>query len=301
MASDTYYGAIEAGGTKFVCAVGAGPHAVDAQIRIPTTTPSETFQAVVDFFRSHTAGRRLDAIGIASFGPIDLNPGSETYGYITSTPKPGWKNANFVGTIRNAFDVPIGFDTDVNGAVLAEHKWGAAQDVNSAVYYTIGTGIGGGGIANGQLLHGLMHPEMGHMRLKISDDEVDGFNGACPYHGNCFEGLASGPAMQARWQTPAEQLPIGHPAWTLEAGYIAQAMVNTACILSPERIILGGGVMQQEHLFPMVHKQFMDTMQGYIASVSSAAAVENYIVAPGMGDLVGLGAGFALAEAALLI
>jgi fructokinase len=188
---------------------------------------------------------------VASFGPLDLNPRSPTYGCITSTPKPGWSDVDLVRPIRQAFNVPIGFDTDVNAAALAEWRWGAAQGLQSFVYLTIGTGIGGGGLINGQRMHGLIHPEMGHLRIP-HDLAGDPFPGACPFHGDCLEGLASGPAFIARWGQPAETLPDDHPAWRLEAQYLSLALVNIICTLSPQRLILGGGVMQRQRLFPLI-------------------------------------------------
>ena len=183
------YGGIEAGGTKFVCAVGSGPDDIRAQTQFPTTTPGETLARAIDFFRAQPPN--LAAIGIASFGPVDPNPASPTFGYITTTPKPGWAQTDFAGAIRRALDLPVGFDTDVNGAALAEYRWGAAQGLDTFIYLTIGTGLGGGGLINGCPMHGLIHPEMGHIRLP-HDWEADPFPGTCPYHGDCLEGLAAG-------------------------------------------------------------------------------------------------------------
>jgi fructokinase len=204
------YGGIEAGGTKFVCAVGSGPHDVRAEARFPTTNPAETIGRAIDFFRRQ-AGPGLAAIGIASFGPVDPSPGSPTFGYITTTPKPGWANTDLAGPVGRALGVPVGFDTDVNGAALGEYRWGAAQGCDTFVYLTVGTGIGGGGMAGGKLMHGLLHPEMGHMRLP-HDLAADPFPGICPFHSDCLEGLASGPAIEARWSQRAETLPPDHPA-----------------------------------------------------------------------------------------
>ncbi len=239
------YGGVEAGGTKFICAVGTGPGDVRESTRIDTTTPEMTLREMLAFFRAASArAGTLDAVGIGSFGPVDLHAGSPTFGYITSTPKAGWANVDLRGAVREAFGVPVAFDTDVNAAALAEWRWGAAQHLDTFIYLTIGTGIGGGGLVNGRLMHGLVHPEMGHVRLP-HDLTVDPFAGVCPFHGDCLEGLASGPAMNARWLQPAESLPNDHPAWALEARYLAFALVNFICTLSPQRIVIGGGVMTQ--------------------------------------------------------
>ena len=217
------YGAIEAGGTKFICLVGSGPDDIRARARIPTTTPDETLSAVLEFFQENGAG--MQALGVAAFGPLDLNKDSSTYGYITTTPKPDWSNTDLLGPLQAALDIPIAFDTDVNGAALGEGRWGAAQGLDDFVYLTVGTGIGGGAMVNGKLLHGAQHPEMGHMLLP-HDRQQDPFDGICPFHGDCLEGLANGPAIQVRWGQPANDLPADHPAWELEAHYLAMACTN---------------------------------------------------------------------------
>ncbi|WP_025745891.1 ROK family protein [Kallotenue papyrolyticum] len=292
------FGAIEAGGTKFVCAIGSGPDDVRATTRFPTTTPAETLARTIAFFREYQQQEgRLAAIGIGSFGPIDPDPRSPTYGRITATPKPGWANTDIVGAIRAALGVPVAFDTDVNAAVLGEARWGAAQGLTNAVYITVGTGIGGGALVNGQLVHGLVHPEMGHMRLP-RDAARDPFAGVCPYHGDCWEGLASGPALAARWGQPAETLPSEHPAWALEAHYLALALVNIICVLSPQRIILGGGVMQQQQLFPLIHHETRALLNGYIRSPALSEAIETFIVPPGLGGRSGQLGALALAQQA---
>jgi len=242
--TSSLYGGVEAGGTKMVCAVGTGPTDIRAETRFPTTTPAETIARMLEFFREQNARVKLSAVGVASFGPIDPDPSSATFGYITSTPKAGWANTDLAGPLAKALDVPIGFDTDVNGAALGEYRWGAAQGLHTLVYLTIGTGIGGGVMAEGRLVHGLLHPEVGHMRIP-HDLGADPFPGICPFHGDCFEGLACGPAVTARWGRPSHDLPAGHPAWQLEAYYIALALNNLICALSPQRIVLGGGIMQQ--------------------------------------------------------
>ncbi len=290
------WGGIEAGGTKFVCAVGTGPNDVRAEVRFATTTPTETLGRAITFFREQTSRLgELAAIGIASFGPIDPKPGSATYGYITTTPKPGWGHIDFAGTVSRELGVPVGFDTDVNVAALGEWRWGAGQGLANLIYLTIGTGIGGGGLMNGRLMHGLVHPEMGHMRLP-HDREADPYTGHCPYHGDCFEGLASGPAMADRWGQAAHTLPEDHQAWPLEAHYLALALVNIVCTLSPERIILGGGVMSHGQLLPMIRRDAQRLLNQYVQSPAVLGQIDEYIVAPGLGNLSGVLGAFALAE-----
>ena len=291
----TLYGGIEAGGTKFVCVVGTGPDDIRARTRFPTTTPEETLSQAVDFFRPFAA--ELAGIGVGSFGPVDLNPRSSTYGYITTTPKPGWQNTNVKGYLEEALRVPVAFETDVNAAAWGEHRWGAAQDVDTFVYITVGTGIGGGAMVNGQLVHGLLHPEMGHMRIP-HDREADPFDGICPFHGDCLEGLASGPAVAARWGQRGETLPPDHPAWDLEARYLGLAVANLVCTLSPQRIILGGGVMHQRHLFPRIRQVVQDALAGYVNSPALKEAIEDYIVPPGLGDHAGVLGALALTQRA---
>jgi fructokinase len=292
------WGGIEAGGTKFVCAVGTGPDDLRAVVRIPTTTPEATIAQTLAFFQEQTRQQGpLAALGIASFGPVELHPGSPTYGFITSTPKPGWRNADVAGPLRRALNVPVGFDTDVNGAALGENRWGAAQGLDTFIYMTIGTGIGGGGLINGRLMHGLLHPEMGHFLLP-HDSQADPFPGGCPFHGDCFEGLASGPALEKRWGQRAESLPADHPAWALEAHYIALALMNYICTLSPQRIILGGGVMAQGHLFPLVRAEVVRLLNGYIQSPAILQHIDTYIVPPALGDRAGVLGALALARAA---
>ena len=255
------YGGIEAGGTKIVCAVGTGPDDIRAETRFSTTTPAETLARAVTFFEEYRKKQPLASIGIASFGPVDLNQDSPTYGYITATPKKGWSNVEFAGVIRRELGLPVGFDTDVNGALLGEHRWGAAQGVRNAIYLTVGTGIGGGALVNGNLLHGLVHPEMGHILITPGEDDPMP-KGYCPFHGNCLEGMASGPAIEARWGVKADKLNSDHPAWELEAHYLSLALHALICVLSPQRIILGGGVMDQEILFPMVREKVYSSLNG---------------------------------------
>jgi fructokinase len=292
MGQKRLYGGMEGGGTKFVCAVGTGPDEIIEETRFPTTSPAETLAQVIAFFKKHKPA----AIGIASFGPVDLNPTSKTFGYITGTPKPGWSHTDVLGPLKGAFDLPMVFETDVNAAVLGEFTWVPGnRALDSLVYYTIGTGIGAGILINGKLVHGLTHPEAGHMQLP-HDRELDPYPGGCPFHGDCFEGLANGPAMALRWHKPAETLPEDHPAWDLEATYIALALVNTICTLSPQRIVLGGGVMQQQSLFPLIRQKVRERLNGYIVSPIIRGSMEDYIVPPGLGKRSGILGAMAMAR-----
>jgi fructokinase len=292
-------GGIEAGGTKFVCAIGDEKGMVLDETRFPTTSPDETIGRAIDFFRSKSVEyEALDAIGIGSFGPIDLDRESATYGYVTTTPKRGWANADFAGAVARALNVPVGFDTDVNGAAMGEWKWGAAQSLHTFVYFTIGTGVGGGVMASGRLLHGLVHPEIGHVRVP-HDWASDPFEGCCPYHGDCFEGMASGTAIGARWKKSAADLPEDHPAWDLEASYIASALHSVVCTLSPQRIILGGGVMEQSHLFPKIRERLIESLNGYVQSASIISDIGGYVVPPALGNRAGVMGAFALGLAEL--
>ena len=288
----TLYGGIEAGGTKFVCAVGEGPEAIGAEIEFSTTDPDETIERAVQFFTDH--GEPIVALGIGSFGPVDPDRGSPTYGTITTTPKPGWQDVDLRGRIESALGVPVAFDTDVNAAALGEHHWGAAQDVETFVYMTVGTGIGGGAMVEGRLLHGLVHPEMGHFRIP-HDLERDPFEGTCPFHGDCLEGLAAGPAIEARWGVRGENLPEDHPAWPLEGHYLALGLMAIVGVLSPERIILGGGVMERRFLFPMIRSELQSLLNGYIQSPAITEEIHTMVVPPGLGDRAGVLGAIALA------
>ncbi|MFC2010012.1 ROK family protein [Chloroflexota bacterium] len=281
------YGGIEAGGTKFVCAVGTGPDDIRLRTQFPTTTPDETIGKAIDFFRKSAKIQPLAGIGIASFGPVNLDRNSPDYGYITHTPKPGWSNTDFVETVNSALNIPVAFDTDVNGAALGEHLWGAAQGLNTFIYLTVGTGIGGGGMVNGELIHGLVHPEMGHVRIP-HNRQSDPFEGCCPYHGDCLEGLACGKAMELRWGTPCEDLPADHPAWEMEAHYLALGLNNFICTLSPQRIIIGGGLMKHPSLLTIVRQNVIDLLNGYINSPQITENIEEYIISPSLGDLSGV-------------
>lgn len=291
------FGGIEGGGTKFVCAVGSGPDDVHRQTSFPTTTPEATIGQAIAFLREVHGVTPLAGVGIASFGPVDPEPQSPTYGFITTTPKPGWGQVDFRGPVAEALGVPVGFDTDVNGAALGEHCWGAARGLDTFVYLTVGTGLGGGGMVNGRLMHGLIHPEMGHMMIP-HDWEADPYAGTCPFHGDCWEGLAAGPALEGRWQFRAEQLPPGHPSWQLEAHYLALGLVNIICMLSPQRIIMGGGVMKQAHLFPKVRQKVQSLLNGYVQNRAIGDGIEDYIVPPGLGDRAGVLGAIALGRTA---
>jgi fructokinase len=286
------YGGIEGGGTKFVCAIGTGPDDIRAETRFPTTTPEETLGKAIAFFKENGG---LSALGVACFGPLDPDPVSPTFGHILPTPKPGWTDADVVGALKTELNIPVGFDTDVNGAALAESRWGAGQDCDPVLYLTIGTGIGGGAVVNGKMLHGLIHPEMGHIPLP-RDPARDPFEGWCRFHGDCFEGLAAGPAIEKRWGQKAETLPPEHPAWDLEAHYIALALMSYILTLSPQKIIIGGGVAQQTHMLPLVRQKVQALLNGYVQSPRITKDIENYIVLPGLGTRSGVLGALALAE-----
>jgi len=275
-------GAIEAGGTKMVCGIGDEKGNLLDRVSIPTTDPETTFGQMIEYFKD----KNIDALGIGSFGPVDLNPKSPTYGYITSTPKPGWANTDFVGTFGRALNVPIGFDTDVNGAVLGEVTYGAAQGASSAIYITIGTGVGVGVYYAGNLMHGLVHPEAGHILLM--KHPADTYEGKCPYHKTCMEGLAAGPAIQSRWGKPAIELADVSEVWEIESYYIAQAITNYVLCYSPEKIILWGGVMHQDKLFDMIRSKVKEMLGGYIDSPVLKSDLSDYIIAPGLGDDPGI-------------
>lgn len=291
------YGGIEAGGTKFVCGLGTGPGDLTTA-QFPTTSPEETTRAAIEFFRQK-AGANLKAVGIGSFGPVDLHRNSPTYGFVTSTPKLAWQNFDLAGTVGRALGVPVGFDTDVNAAALGETRWGAAQGLSDSVYLTVGTGIGGGAIVHGQVLHGMLHPEMGHIRIP-HDVGQDPYPGECPFHGDCLEGLACGPAIEDRWGKPARELGPDHPAWALEARYLALALNTWVCSLSPKRFVLGGGVMNQEHLFPMVRRELAAILNGYIRVPEIVDGLDEYVVPPKLGSEAGVLGSLVLAEQALL-
>lgn len=282
-------GAIEAGGTKFVCAVSDNDLNIVEKITIPTTTPEETFSEVFKLFDKY----ELKSIGIGSFGPIDVDPNSKTYGYITSTPKKLWKNTDFLGVFQERYEIPIGWNTDVNAAALGEVRLGAAKEKDSCVYITVGTGIGGGAVVNGEPLTGYNHPEMGHFYPPKHPN--DSFEGFCDYHGACLEGLAAGPAIEGRYGIRAENLPADHEAWEIEAHYLAHAVLAYTTILSPECIILGGGVMHQKHLFEMVREKFAEILNSYL----DLPPLDEYIIPTGLGNESGILGSLLLAKEAL--
>lgn len=286
-------GAIEAGGTKFVCGIADENGNIFERVSFPTETPEKTMKNVIEFFK----GKEIDAIGVGSFGPIDPDKDSETYGYITKTPKPYWSDYNLIGELKKEFNVPMAFDTDVNGAALGEITWGAAKGLNDCLYMTIGTGVGGGAVVSGELVHGMLHPEMGHILLRKHPEDT--YEGKCPFHGTCFEGLAAGPAIEDRWGKKGFELPEDHKAWEFEAYYIAQALMNYILVLSPEKIILGGGVMKQSQLFPMIRKNVKELLNGYVQTKEILEDIDNYIVYPKLGDNAGLLGSVALALKAL--
>ncbi len=252
------YGGVETGGTWCVCAIGRGPNEIVAQEQFPTTSPDETLARIVAFFHAAPAA---EAIGVGSFGPVDLDPRSSTWGYVTTTPKPGWQQIAVAPVIREQLGVPVAFDNDVDAAALGEQRWGAGQGAGSLCYLTVGTGIGGGLLIDGQPWHGLVHPEVGHMRIPRERDR-EGFPGVCPVHGDCWEGVASGPAMAERWRASPEELPDDHPAWEIEADYLALGILSIVLVASPELMILGGGVMERRPLLGMVRRRLRGATGG---------------------------------------
>ncbi|MBC8079056.1 MAG: ROK family protein [Gorillibacterium sp.] len=286
-------GAIEAGGTKFVCGIGDEHGNVQDRISFPTGEPEQTLGQVIGYFQD----KKVEAIGIGTFGPINIDRASASYGHVTTTPKPGWSNYNFLGRLKREFNLPFGWDTDVNAAAFGEATWGAAKGLASCVYYTIGTGIGVGVYSENKLVHGLVHPEGGHVLTRRHPSDT--FDGFCPYHGDCLEGLAAGPAIERRWNIPGSELLPDHPAWAMEAFYIGQSITNTILMLSPQKIILGGGVMHQMQLFPMIHAEVQKNLNSYINHSLLIDDIANYIVPPGLGDNAGLCGSLALGVLAL--
>lgn len=286
-------GAIEAGGTKFVCGIGNDRGEIAESISFPTGDPQTTLGRVIAYFKE----KQADAIGIGSFGPIDIRKDSPTYGYVTTTPKPGWGNFDFLGTLRREFQVPFGWDTDVNAAAFGEATWGAARGLESCLYYTVGTGVGIGVYSEGKLVHGLIHPEGGHVLTRRHPD--DDFAGACPFHGDCLEGMASGPALEKRWQVKGHELSADHSAWEIEAFYLAQSIAGAILLLSPEKVILGGGVMQQAQLYPLIREAVKRNLNGYLNAGAILEHIDDYIVPPGLGQQAGLCGALALGLSAL--
>ena len=289
----TVYGGIEAGGSKWECGIGTGPTDLRATETISTTTPTETIGRAVAFFERSGP---VDAVGIGCFGPVDLNPSSPTWGHVTTTPKPGWSNTDVASEVSRRLSVPVAFDTDVNAAALGEHRWGAVAGLDTFCYLTIGTGIGGGGMAGGSLLHGLVHPEFGHLRIP-HDLRLDPFPGVCPYHGDCWEGLACGPAVEARWGRPAEDLVGRADVWELEAEYVALGLVSVIAVLSPQRLVLGGGVGTAPDLLPLVRLRVAALLNHYLDADLLGERIADYIVPPALGPRSGVLGAVALAAA----
>lgn len=286
-------GAIEAGGTKIICGIGTTEGELIEKVHFETGIPDETMPKIIEYFE----GKNIEALGVGTFGPVDVNPKSSTYGYILDTPKKAWSMYPFLEELKKHIKVPTVIDTDVNGAALGEAMWGIAKDVDSCLYITIGTGVGAGFYTQGKLLHGLLHPEMGHILLRKHPEDT--YEGKCPFHKDCLEGLAAGPAIEARFGMKAYDLGEDHLAWQIEAYYIAQALINYTMILSPERIILGGGVMKQKQLFPLIREEFKKALNGYIKKPQLDQDINDYIVYPGLGDHSGMYGSLALATLAL--
>ena len=288
-----YFGTLEAGGTKMVLSVGNENNELLEQASIPTEAPEKTIPAMIEWFRD----KGIAALGIGTFGPVDLRKDSPTYGWITKTPKPGWSDKPLLPPMRDALGVPALIDTDVNAAALAEWKLGAAKGLNSCLYVTVGTGIGAGLVIEGNLVHGLVHPELGHLLLcpEPGDPSPAGF---CPYHRGCLEGLAAGPAIEKRWGKKGYELPLDHEAWDLEASYLAQMCMNVICAFSPEKIILGGGVMQQKHLFPLIREKTLKLLNSYVQAKEILEGIDSYIVEPGLGTKSGATGALLLAQQA---
>jgi fructokinase len=289
------YGGIEAGGTKWVCGIGDGSGELTAGETFPTTAPAQTIARAARFFAD--SSQPITALGVGSFGPIDIHESSPTWGQITTTPKPGWAHTNVVAALQAALDVPVAFDTDVNAAALAEGHWGAGAGLESFVYVTVGTGIGAGVIANGQPLHGLIHPEIGHMRVP-HDRERDPFEGACPYHGDCWEGRAAGGGRPPRGGGGSQDL-VADDAWELEAEYLALGLVNLICTLSPQRIIVGGGVTKHAGLLQLVRACVPELLGGYMSApeLTTEEGIDRYVVAPALADHAGVLGAIKLAQA----
>ncbi|KAB1440549.1 ROK family protein [Candidatus Galacturonibacter soehngenii] len=286
------FGALEAGGTKMVCALGKEDGTILEQISIPTKTPEETIPFIIDYFKD----KEIVSLGVGSFGPVDVNKDSDMYGHILDTPKTAWKYYDLLGNLEKELNVPIGLDTDVNGSCLGEITFGSSKGLDNVVYITIGTGVGVGAAVNGQLLHGMLHPEAGHILLR--QHPQDSFAGNCPYHGTCLEGLAAGPAIEKRWGKKAVELKDVDKVWEIEAYYIAQALVNYILTLAPRRIILGGGVMHQKQLFPLIRKEVKELMNGYI-NTKEIKDLDQYIVPASLNDDQGIMGCIQLAKLAL--
>jgi fructokinase len=281
------FGAVEAGGTKFVCARGDESGTIHSELRFPTTDPVSTLARVRGFFKDFRGGPAPSAIGVACFGPVILDRQSAKYGFIGNTPKAGWSHVDIAGMLAREFSCPVGVDTDVNAAALAEHRWGAGRGTRNLVYVTVGTGIGGGVLIEGEPLHGLMHPEIGHIHPRRHPLDVS-FAGVCPFHGDCLEGLASGPAIVARSGSELQYLDADHAQWVLQADYLGQLCAQLVLTLSPRRIILGGGVMAQQRLFPLTRQRMLHWLGGYVQREEILAEVDHFVVPPALGSHAGV-------------
>jgi fructokinase len=289
-------GGVETGGTWCVCALGTGPDRIEAVEQFPTGQPGPTLDRIAEFF---SQGRAPAAIGIGAFGPVDLHRDSPTWGHVLpTTPKRGWEGASVAPALAERIGVPVAFDTDVNAAAVGEHRWGAGRGVESLCYLTVGTGIGAGLVIGGRPVHGLVHPEVGHLRVP-RDPVRDPFDGACPIHGDCWEGLAGGPALAARWGVPAEELPEGHRGWALEAQYLALGVLSIVCVASPQRVIVGGGVIDHPGLLAMVGARLRELLAGYLGTPLLGESIDRYLVAPELGDRAGVLGAIALARDAV--
>lgn len=288
-----YFGAIETGGTKTLCAIGNVHGEWLAQDTFPTTSPEDTLDHCIRFFAKHRSQWPISSAGLASFGPLDLDPASEYYGHITTTPKAGWRDYNVLGQLRQDLRLPIRMDTDVNAAALAEQRWGAGRGCDPVVYITVGTGVGGGLMANGHAVHGLVHPEMGHMRTPRLEDDF--FPGICPFHGDCIEGLCSGPAIAARAGQPAENLTPDDPVWQFTAHYLALFASNLILTLSPQRLIFGGGVMQHSQLLDLIRRDVQRQLNNYLRHQHLQLDPGQLIVTPELAGQSGLCGALALA------
>lgn len=291
---NSLYGGVEAGGTKFICGLSSSPPNLSSKIQFGTTTPQETLEKVCEYFFPFVKEGRIRSIGVAAFGPVDTDLHSSTYGYITATPKPNWQNIDILGFLKREFGIPIAFHHDVSVSAIGEHKWGAAKGVDPSLYLTIGTGIGGGYLIDGIPLTGLSALEMGHIKIP-HDFQKDPFEGNCPYHGDCFEGLAAGPAIFSRMGRRGEKISDNEPYWLLEAEYIANALVNYVLTLSPRIIILGGGVMHRPFLYDIVRKRVCEILNGYLKFDILTKNIDKYIVPPSLGKYSGVLGAIAMA------
>ena len=278
------YGGVETGGTWVVCALGSGPDELIRTETFRTEAPGPTLERIAAFF---TAGPRPAAVGVGSFGPLDLDRDSPTWGHVTTTPKPGWAHAPVAPVLSERLGVPVIFDTDVNAAAVGEQTWGAGRGLPSLCYLTVGTGIGAGLVIDGHTVHGLIHPEVGHMRVP-HDQARDPFAGVCPVHGDCWEGLAAGPAISRRWERPAEELPDDHPAWELEAEYVALGLLAIVSTVSPHRIVIAGGVMDRPGLRVATAVRLRALVKGYLKNSMLDERIYEYLVAPALGDHAGV-------------